>query len=279
MSIVWVNGRFVPAEEPAVRPDDAGVLFGRGVYDTFRARDGHVFRLEAHVARMAAGARLVGIAMPALDAAAVVRELCKRNGLDDTRVRTTVTAGPPGGDATLIVQSRAAGDYPDELYERGMSAFISPVRRNETSPLAGVKSLNCLDNIMSREWAQAQGADTALLLNSKGLLAEASTANLLVVRDAGLVTPPVRDGALPGVTRRAVLDLAREAGMRAEERSVEKEELFEADEAFLTGAVMGVMPLVRVDGRAIGDGKPGEVTRRVRALYNDAVVRAAADRQ
>jgi branched-chain amino acid aminotransferase len=173
-----------------VRADDAGLLFGRGVYDTFRARHGHVFRLEAHVARITSGANVLGIAMPALDAAAVVQELCERSGLDDARVRMTLTAGPAGGSPTLIVQARAAADYPVEMYERGMAALISPVRRNETSPLAGVKSLNCLDNIMSREWAHAQGADTALLLNTHGALAEASTANVFVVRDGGLATPP-----------------------------------------------------------------------------------------
>jgi branched-subunit amino acid aminotransferase/4-amino-4-deoxychorismate lyase len=269
--VLWVNGRFVPAEEPAVRADDAGLLFGRGVYDTFRARKGRVFRLEAHVARITAGAKVVGIAMPSLDAEAVVRELCERGGLEDARVRMTLTAGPAGGPPTLVIQARAAVDYPAEMYERGMAALISPVRRNETSPLAGVKSLNCLDNIMSREWAQAQGADTALLLNTRGALAEASTANLFVVREGGLVTPPVRDGALPGVTRGAVLGLAREAGMRAEERSLAPEELVAAAAAFLTGAVMGVMPLVRVDGRPVGEGKPGEVTRRVRELYEAAV--------
>ncbi len=271
MTVLWVNGAFLPSDEPAVRADAAGLLFGRGVYDTFRARGGRVFRLEAHVARITAGAKVLRIAMPALEAAAVVRELYERCGLADARVRMTLAAGPAGGRPTLLIQARAAADYAAESYESGMTALISPVRRNETSPLAGVKSLNCLDNIMSREWAQAQGADTALLLNTRGALAEASTANVFVVRDRGLVTPPVRDGALPGVTRSAVLELAREAGIAAEERPLGPEELFAAEEAFLTGAVMGVMPLVRVDGRAIGDGKPGPVTHRVRGLYEEAV--------
>jgi branched-chain amino acid aminotransferase len=270
VSVVWVNGAFLASEEPAVRADDAGLLFGRGVYDTFRARNGRVFLLEAHVARITAGAKVVGIAMPSLDASAVVRELCERCGLEDARVRMTLTAGPAGGAPTLIVQARPATDYVAELYESGMTALISPVRRNETSPLAGAKSLNCLDNIMSREWAQAQGADTALLLNTRGALAEASTANVFVLRNGGLVTPPVADGALPGVTRSAVLELARESGVRAEERSLAPDELFGAEEAFLTGAVMGVMPLVRAGGQAIGDGKPGAVTLRLRGLYEGA---------
>jgi len=270
MAVIWVNGRFVEAEEPALRPDDAGLLFGRGVYDTFRARNGIVFRLDAHVARLAAGSTVVGIPVPEIDAPKVVRQLCERTGLEDARLRMTLTAGPVGRQPMLIVQGRAATDYSPQMYERGMSALISPVRRNETSPLAGVKSLNCLDNIMSREWAHARGADTALLLNTRGVLAEASTANLFVLRDGGLLTPPIADGALPGVTRGAVLELAGEAGIRVSERSLVPDELFRAREAFLTGAVMGVMPLVRVDGRAIGDGNPGGITRRLQALYDEA---------
>lgn len=276
MSVIWVNGRFAAAEEPNVRADDQGLLFGRGVYDTFRARNGRVFRLGAHIARITAGADAIGVAMPALDMAEVVRELCQRCGLDDARVRMTLAAGPPGAGPTLIVQARAVSDYPEEMYERGMSAVVSAVRRNDTSPLAGIKSLNLLDNVMSREWAHSRGADTALLLNTHGFLAEASTANVFVVLGGGLVTPPVADGALPGVTRAAVLELAREGGVPADERSLELEELFSGEEAFLTGAVMGVMPLARVGGRTIGDGKPGVVTRRVREWYEGAVEAATA---
>ncbi len=275
MSVVYLDGAFVPAAEAFVSAEDAGLLFGRGVYETFRARRGAVYWLDRHVARLTTGAEVLGIALPAAlrDLAAIVRELVGRCGLDDARVRLTLTAGPPGGRPSLLIQARPATDYPASLYEKGMAAVVASVRRNDTSPLSRVKSLNCLDNVMSREQAQAGGAGTALLLNTRGLLAEASTASLFIMRGGTLLTPPLDDGALPGVTRGAVLDLAAAAGMDAREVSLALDDLLGADEAFLTGAVMGVMPLASVDGRAIGGGRPGEATLRVRAAY-DAAVRA-----
>jgi len=271
VTVLWINGSFVGPDAPAIRPDDAGLLFGRGVYDTFRARNGRVFRLEAHIARITAGAYTLGITMPGIDAPSVVRELCQRAALPDARVRMTLTAGPPGGPPVLILHARPATDYPPGLYERGMSALISPVRRNDTSPLAHIKSLNLLDNVMSREWATARGAHTALLLNTRGLLAEAATANIFLVHDGAILTPPTSDGALPGVTRAAILSLARAAGLPAEERSLSLDDLLAADEAFLTGAVMGIMPLVNVDGHTIGNGKPGSTTQKMHHLYQAEV--------
>lgn len=280
MSIVYLDGAFVPASEARTLAEDAGLLFGRGVYETFRARRGGVYRLDRHIARLAKGAGVLGIALPAaLDGlAAIVRELAARCGLDDARVRLTLTAGPPSGRPSLLIQARPATDYPASIYERGMAAVAASVRRNDTSPLSRVKSLNCLDNVMSREQAQAAGADTALLLNTRGLVAEASTANVFAVRGGTLLTPPLDDGALPGVTRGAVLELAAAAGIAAREESLTLDGLRGADEAFLTGAVMGVMPLASVGGRAIGGGRPGEATLRVRVLYEEAALAGDAPR-
>lgn len=272
MNVAYLNGSFVSATDALVRADDAGMQFGRGVYETFRARHGAVFRLSRHVQRLRSGAFLLGISVPpAIESlATVVDALCRRCGLDDARVRLTLTAGPPGDGPTFLMQARPATDYRPDLYHRGMAATVATVRRNETSPLSGIKSLNCLDNVMSREQAQSAGADTALLLNTRGMLAEASTANVFAVRKGSLFTPPLDDGALPGVTRSAVMDLATEAGLTVSERPLTLEELLLSDEAFLTSAVMGVMPLVRVDGQAIGEGRPGAVTARVRTLYEEA---------
>ena len=269
MNVAYLNGSFVPATDALLRADDAGMQFGRGVYETFRCRRGAVFRLSRHLQRLQAGAALLGISIPPVieSLAAVVDALCRRCGLDDARVRLTLTAGPPGDGPTFLIQARPATDYPLDLYSRGMVATVATVRRNETSPLSGIKSLNCLDNVMSREQAQSAGADTALLLNTRGLVAEASTANVFVVRNRSLLTPPMDEGALPGVTRGAVIDLASEAGLTVLERPLTLEELLLSDEAFLTSAIMGVMPLVRVDGQAIGEGRPGAVTARVRTLY------------
>jgi branched-subunit amino acid aminotransferase/4-amino-4-deoxychorismate lyase len=153
------------------------------------------------------------------------------------------------------------------MYEEGASAMVAEIRRNETSPLSRVKSLNYLDNVLARETAQRDGAYDALLLNTTGLLAEASAANVFVVREGALVTPPLQDGPLPGITREAVLEIASEAGIPPTETSVALRDLQTADEAFLTNAVAGVMPLVTVDGAPIADGLPGATTRRLRSLY------------
>lgn len=271
MTVVYLDGVFLPAAEARVQADDAALLFGRGLYETFRARRGTVYRLEQHVQRLRAGAEVLGIPVPReVDALAqIVRELVERSGLGDARVRLTLTAGPPGGRPSLLVQARDVTDYPAALYETGMTAVTASVRRNETSPLSRIKSLNCLDNVMSREQARQMGASMALLLNTRGLVAEASAANVFAVRDGRLVTPPVEDGALPGVTRAAVLDIAGACGIPAYESSLALGDLFAADEAFLTGAIMGVMPLVSIDGRPLASGRPGRLTRRLRQVYEE----------
>ena len=151
-----------------------------------------------------------------------------------------------------------------------MSAAVAPVRRNETSPLSRIKSLNYLGNRLAREEVRRSGLDEALFLNTRGLLAEGSATNIFMVRRGQLLTPPVEDGALPGVTRGAVLDLAAVAGIPVCEASLAMDDLRGAEEAFLTNAVGGVMPLVSVDGLNLGSGRPGGVALRLRELYEKA---------
>jgi branched-subunit amino acid aminotransferase/4-amino-4-deoxychorismate lyase len=159
-----------------------------------------------------------------------------------------------------------------------MSAVVSDVRRNETSPLSRVKSLNCLDNVLARERARRQGADEALLLNGKGMVAEGSASNLFIVDGEGLTTPGIESGALPGITRAAVIELAAEAGIACRESNLALDDLPAAKEAFLTGSIMGVMPLTRLDGSAIGDGRPGPVTGLMQRLYQRLVERETGGR-
>lgn len=272
MTWVYLDGDYLPAAEASVAASDAGLLYGRGLFETFRARRGAVYLLERHLDRLEAGAQTLGIALPpaVADLRAIVRELTERQCLEDARLRLTLTAGPESGRSVLFVQARAATDYPERVYERGMSAHVASVRRNETSPLARVKSLNYLDNLLAREEARGAGADEALFLNTRGLLADGSASNLFLIRDSQLLTPPVADGALPGITRGAVLELAEAAGINVRELSLTEDDLRHADEGFLTNAVGGVMPLVSVDGSNVGAGSPGEVACRLRALYEAA---------
>ncbi len=268
----YQDGAFLPANEARVAADDAGLLHGNGLFETFRARQGRVYLLEHHVERLRAGARELAIDVPEdVDKLPeIVKELAGRCGLADARVRLTLTAGPTGGRPTLLLHARPATDYPPEMYTRGVTAAIASTRRNETSPLARIKSLSYLDNLLAKREALQAGADEALLLNTKGSLAESTTANLFVVRTREVVTPPVADGALPGVTRSAVLELAHAARIAASEATLTVDDLRHADEAFLTNAVAGLLPLVSVDGRNVGSGEPGELTGRLRALYEAA---------
>ncbi|OGO52138.1 MAG: hypothetical protein A2148_12580 [Chloroflexi bacterium RBG_16_68_14] len=288
MTWVYLDGVFVDAGQARVAAGDAGLLYGRGLFETFRARRGRVYLLERHLARLEAGAGTLGIELPAALGGLwdIVRELAERCGLDDARVRLTLTAGPStlrlrsvqaglrtspeGGRPTLLLQARPATDYPERMYQQGASAIIVPVRRNETSPLSRVKSLNYLDNLLAREQARSAGADEALFLNTQGRLADGSASNVFLVKGGELLTPPVEDGALPGVTRGALLELAKGAGLGSREATLVSDDLLGADEAFLTNAVAGVLPLVSVDGVPVSSGAPGEATRRLRALYEAA---------
>ena len=284
MTWVYLDGAYLSSEEAKVAADDAGLLYGRGLFETFRARRGAVYLLERHFDRLEAGARTLGIVLPQTlaDLRAAVRTLTEQCELEDARVRLTLTAGSASGRPSLLIQARAATDYPQRLYERGMSALVAPVRRNETSPLARVKSLNCLDSLLAREQARRAGLDEALFLNTRGRLADGSATNIFLVRDGELLTPPVEDGALPGITRGAVLELAHAARIGAHEVSLTLDDLRGAEEAFLTNAVAGLVPLVSVDGAKVGSGKPGLLTRRLRELYEAAATappaHPAADR-
>jgi branched-subunit amino acid aminotransferase/4-amino-4-deoxychorismate lyase len=194
------------------------------------------------------------------------------NGLEDARVRLMLTAGAEGAAGSVILLAREVTEYPRQLYRRGMSALVTSMRRNETSFLSGVKSLNNLDNVLAREEARRQGADEAILLNTRGFVAEGSASNVFLVLDGRLVTPNLSSGCLAGISRQAVLELAAEFGLEAIEADVELSAFAVASEAFLTGSVMEVMPLTRLDDGPVGSGRPGPVTGRLHRLYQEMVL-------
>jgi branched-chain amino acid aminotransferase len=272
MDPVYLNGRFLPEDEARLPAGDPGRLLGLGVFETFRARYGTVYRLESHYRRLGVGAATLGIEVP-IDlphVAAAVADLAQRCRLDDARVRLTFTAVEADAP-NILIQARANTDYPPETYKRGISLLLVPQRRNESSPLSRFKAVSYAENILARRQAQEAGADEALLLNSGGLVAEGATTNIFAVIEGTVVTPPVEDGAMPGVTREAVLELAPASGLRAEVRSLTPEELAAADEVFATNAVAGLLPVVTLDGRVIGSGRPGAITKRLLAAYEAAV--------
>jgi branched-chain amino acid aminotransferase len=269
--LLWVNGELLPVGEAALDPRDRGFTLGDGLFETMRVRGGAVLRIERHLSRLRAGADVLGVSPLPKDEGlkdAIARTLAA-NGLTDAAVRLTISRGvpkrrgllpEPEPNPSMVIHAEPFTGYPAELYERGARAVISGIRRNEHSPLARVKSLNYLDNVLARYEAETRGADDALLLNTARDLACASAANLFLLLDGTLVTPSVTSGALPGTVRELLsAELAPRVGLEVVERTVRPQELRAAEEAFLTNALMGIVPLIEVDALPIGTGEPGPV--------------------
>lgn len=275
--LLWVNGKLLPVGQAALDPRDRGFTLGDGVFETMRARGGAVLRIERHLSRLRAGAAVLELSPLPKDEelADVIARTLLANELTEAAVRLTVSRGVPERRGLLpgpeprpsvVVHAEPFAGYPGELYERGARAVISGIRRNEHSPLARVKSLNYLDNVLARYEAETRGADGALLLNTAGDLACASAANLFLLLDGTLVTPSEASGALPGTLRGLVAtELAPKTGVEVVERTVSPEELRAAQEGFLTNTLMGIVPLTEVDALTIGTGVPGPTTRKLRA--------------
>jgi branched-chain amino acid aminotransferase len=280
---VFVNGRFVARRRAAVSVFDRGFLYGDGLFETMRSYRGVVFALEDHIERLRASANVFALPVPKLDWASVARELLRRNRLlrRDAWVRLMLTRGP--GAPVLMPPGRPrpttvlmAGPLGPDRRRRGASAVLLPFAHE--SFLAEHKSLNYLLGVFGKAFAESHGADEGLYVGASGMLHEGTSSSLFLVRDGSLHTVPAK-GILPGVTRRRVIDLAVAAGIRAVERCLREADLFESDEAFLTSSLAEIVPVIRVEERKIGSGRPGPVTRRLQRLYGDAVERYRADRR
>lgn len=281
---VYLNDKFVPQEEAVVSVFDHGFLYGDGVYETLRAYRGRVFKLAEHLARLERSASHIQLHLPAGPdrLTDLVREALRRNQLSDSYLRITVSrgAGEIGLDPalckapTLVIIAKPFQPYPESIYAEGVSVIVARTRRNLPEALPPqVKSLNFLNNILAKMEAKAAGAHEALMLNHRGDITEGTTSNVFVVQEGRLRTPSVECGILDGITRELVLQLASELGVPSEETRLTVEDLIRAEECFLTNTTQEVLPVTRVDGRLIGDGLPGVVTRRIHASF-----RACRDR-
>lgn len=280
---VYLNGAFVAASEARVSVFDRGFLYGDGVFETVRAYGGTVFEARAHYARLARGLEVLGIPVPFSLAGfrRILAGCLAENGLTDAVLRLSVTRGegppapaPTGNEAPTVAALPRPFTPPEAgAWARGLSAVTSPVRATPPEVLdPAVKGLSFLSHVLALRDARARGADEALLLNARGEVAEGSVSNLFGVWDGVLVTPPVSAGALPGVTRQVVLELAREAGIPAREEPIPETRLTDAEELMVTNSVWEVMPLARLDGAAAGG--PGPVTRRLADLFRERVLAA-----
>lgn len=280
--IVYLNGSLVPLEQAWISVRDYGFLYGYGLFETVRAYNGHPFRLDEHLERLAAGAAQLGIAVDTAVLKEAVATTIQANRLREARIRLAVSLGEGGltpdpttaGPPTVLVLASQYQPHPEEVYRRGFCAIISSSLVFSRSPLAGLKTANYLPNLLARREAKAAGADEAIRLNERGLVAEAAMSNIFLVRAGTLLTPGVESGLLPGITRRLVLELAAELGIQTTEADITPEALLSADEAFLTGSLLEIMPLTVVADKTIGNGQPGPVTRRLMAAYRQLVAEA-----
>ena len=264
---VWLDGELVEADAARVSTRDHGFLVGDGVFETLRVYAGEPFDLDEHLVRLGESAAAMGLGTGDHDLARAARDVVEANGLEDARMRITVTSGdgPAGlargdGPPTVLVVAAPLTPWPATS-----TAIVSRVRRDEHSPLAGVKTISLAESVIALSEARAAGADEALLLNLAGDVCEATTANVFAVRDGVPLTPPLDSGCLAGITRDHVLALG------GAERWLSLQDLRSADEAFLTSSTREVQPLVAIDGNPVGDGRPGPVTQRLADAYSEMV--------
>jgi len=278
---VWVDGRLEPADGRHVSAFDHGFLLGDGIFETIRAHQGRPLELDEHLARLAESAAGLAIPIPPRLLAALplaIDELLEADGLSgpgsDASIRVTVSRGAvlergllPHGDVapTVVVQAWPVAPPPADHLQTGLHLVASEVRRDPRSPLAGFKTVSRAEYVYARLEAKRAGADDALFLTIDGRLAEATTANLFLVRAGELATPSLDCGILAGTTRDWILRWARRVGLEASEGHLTAGDLVAADEAFLCSSVAGVLPVTRFAGRPIGDGHPGPWTLRARA--------------
>jgi branched-chain amino acid aminotransferase len=279
---VWINGKLVDKDQANVSVFDHGLLYGDGVFEGIRAYGGKVFQGRAHVDRLFESAGAIRLEIPAgreqiLEA---IRKTMEANGAKDAYIRLVVTRGAgtlglepnkcSGGTMFIIVDQVAL--YPKEMYDNGMAVIIAKTRRTSATMVPpSVKSLNYLNNILAKVEAVDAGAPEALMLNAEGELAEATGDNVFIVRGGTVITPPAAAGILMGITRKVVLDLCGEAGIPVKEQPVAVEQLYSADECFLTGTAAEVIAVTKVDGHVIGDGRPGPITRRLLAAFRELI--------
>jgi branched-chain amino acid aminotransferase len=281
---VYINGEYFDKENAKISVYDHGLLYGDGVFEGMRAYSGNVFRLQEHLDRLYESARAICLQIPMAPAALgeAVKATLARNHLSDAYIRLVVTRGAGAlgldpnktSDPRIIIITDSISLYPAEFYEKGLSIITASTIRNHPAALSPrIKSLNYLNNILAKIEGLQAGCVEALMLNHKGEVAECTGDNIFIVKRGCLMTPPKDAGILEGITRNAVMDLAREAGIPVEEKAMTRHDIFVADECFLTGSAAEVIPVVSIDTRPILDGQVGPITKKLLAAFKTLVRR------
>lgn len=276
-----LNGHLVPEDRALVSILDRGLLFGDGVFETMRTYRGRVFRLSQHLNRLEQSMTAIGMSgcPTESDVRQWIADLCEAEGLEEARLRLTVTGGAfdgqirlrRSGSPSLVLMALPLTTPTAADYENGIELGLSPVRQSWSSPLARIKTTHRLEYLMAREEALGRGYQDGLLLDDRGGLCESTSSNIFLVREGRLVTPSLDSPILPGVTRDAVIEAAGRAGVTTEERFVPAEELWQAVELFATATSWEVLPIRAVEGRRVGAGGRGPVTARVHEAFRELV--------
>ena len=279
---IWLDGKIVDESDAKISVFDHGLLYGDGIFEGIRFYNGRVFRLSEHIERLYLSAKALLLKMPW-----TLEEVCeatlqtiRANNLNDGYIRLVVTRGI--GDLglnpylcpnpSMFIIASGITLYPAELYENGLEVVTCSTRRPTPASLSPqVKSLNYLNNVMAKVEALKAGAKEGLMLNEQGYVAESTGDNVFVVKKGEVITPPVSDGSLDGITRQVIFELCSELGIPIREMSMARYDIYTADESFLTGTAAETIPMVKLDEREIGDGKPGPISLRLIEAYRQKV--------
>ena len=272
--LIYLNGEFVEKENAKISVYDHGFLYGDGIFEGIRVYNGNIFRLQEHIERLYESALSIMLVIPMKieEMMGAVVETVRKNELRDAYIRLVISRGD--GDlgldprsckrANIVIIVEQLRLFPQELYETGLKIVTVPTRRNKPDALnPKIKSLNYLNNVMVRMEASMAGVSEALMLNSEGYVTEGSGDNIFLVKKGVIYTPPTYLGALDGITRQAIMDIARELGYVVKEEPFTRHDVYIADEVFLTGTAAEVISVSEVDARVIRDGKPGPVTKQL----------------
>ncbi len=280
--VIYMNGEFVKKEDAKISVYDHGFLYGDGVFEGIRSYNGNVFRLEEHLERLYDSAKSVMLEIPHTfeEMTQLVVETLRQNKLKDASIRLVVSRGVGNlgldpfscAEPNVIVIAEPLSLFPKALYDSGIEIVSVASRRSRSDVLSPkVKSLNYMNNILVKIEASLAGVSEALMLNDQGYVAEGSADNIFIVRKNKLLTPPGYVGALEGITRNAIMEVAAEKGYQMEEGVFTRHDVYVADEVFLTGTAAEVIAVIKVDGRVIGDGKPGPVTNDLLEAFRELV--------
>lgn len=276
--IIYFDGKFVEESEAKVSVFDHGLLYGDGVFEGVRSYNGRVFKLDEHLIRLYKSAKAISLEIPMdiEELKKTVIETIKKNNLRDSYVRVVVTRGV--GDLgldprkckkpTIFIIASKIQLYPESLYEKGIDVITVATRRNLNESLnPAIKSLNYLNNILAKIEANNAGATEGLILNQFGYVSECTGENVFIIKGTDLITPPISAGALEGITRKVVMDIGKNIGLKVKEENITRYDIYTSDECFLTGTAAEIVPVVVVDKIVIGDGKPGEFTLKIRKEF------------